>query len=83
MQLYRSILRFCNRIGDSRYLLSLVLVWQNRHGNPYPIRWFGDCFLTTIIALVLGRRVGLKNRVLLSEDVGQDGMKGLLHYEKS
>ena len=44
----------------------------------------GIVSFTTIIALVLGRRVGLKNRVLLSEDVGQDGMKGLFtHYEKA
>lgn len=42
----------------------------------------GIVSFTTIIALVLGRRVGLKNRVLLSEDVGQDGMKGLLHITK-
>ena len=42
----------------------------------------GIVSFTTIIALVLGRRVGLKNRVLLSEDVGQDGMKGLLHVTK-
>ena len=26
----------------------------NRHGNPYPIRWFGIVCFTTIIALVLG-----------------------------
>ena len=42
----------------------------------------GIVSFTTIIALVLGRRVGLKNRVLLSEDVGQDGMNGLLHITK-
>ena len=42
----------------------------------------GIVSFTTIIALVLGRRVGLKNRLLLSEDVGQDGMKGLLHITK-
>ena len=39
------------------------------------------CF-TTIIAVLLGKRVGLKNRLLLSEDVGQDGMAGLLHVTK-
>ena len=39
------------------------------------------CF-TTIVALLLGKRVGLKNRLLLSEDVGQDGMAGLLHVTK-
>ena len=32
--------------------------------------------------MLLGKRVGLKNRVLLSEDVGQDGMTGLLHITK-
>ena len=42
----------------------------------------GIVSFTTIIALLLGKRVGLKNRVLLSEDVGQDGMTGLLHITK-
>ena len=42
----------------------------------------GIVSFTTIIALLLGKRVGLKNRLLLSEDVGQDGMTGLLHITK-
>ena len=42
----------------------------------------GIVSFTTIIALLLGKRVGLKNRVLLSEDVGQEGMTGLLHITK-
>lgn len=42
----------------------------------------GIVSFTTIIALLLGKRVGLKSRVLLSEDVGQDGMTGLLHITK-
>ena len=42
----------------------------------------GIVSFTTIIALLLGKRVGLKNRVLLSEDIGQDGMTGLLHITK-
>lgn len=42
----------------------------------------GIVSFTTIIALLLGKRVGLKNRMLLSEDVGQDGMTGLLHITK-
>ena len=42
----------------------------------------GIVSFTTIIALLLGKRVGLKNRVLLSEDVGQNGMTGLLHITK-
>ena len=42
----------------------------------------GIVSFTTIIVLLLGKRVGLKNRVLLSEDVGQDGMTGLLHITK-
>ena len=36
----------------------------------------GIVSFTTIIALVLGQRVGLKIACFLSEDVGQDGMKG-------
>ena len=39
----------------------------------------GIVSFTTIIASLFGRHVGLRNRLLLSEDVGQDGMKGLLH----
>ena len=42
----------------------------------------GIVSFTTIIALLLGKRVGLKNRLLLSEDVGQEGMRGLLHITK-
>lgn len=42
----------------------------------------GIVSFTTIIALLLGKRVGLKNRLLLSEDVGQEGMTGLLHITK-
>ena len=42
----------------------------------------GIVSFTTIIALLLGKRVGLKNRMLLSEDVGQEGMTGLLHITK-
>lgn len=42
----------------------------------------GIVSFTTIIALLLGRRIGLRNRVLLSEDVGQEGMSGLLHITK-
>ncbi len=42
----------------------------------------GIVSFTTIVALLLGKRVGLKNRLLLSEDVGQDGMTGLLHVTK-
>lgn len=42
----------------------------------------GIVSFTTIIALLLGKRVGLKSRLLLSEDVGQDGMTGLLHITK-
>ena len=62
----KQALAFRNRIGDSRYpYYHWSQAWQNRHGNPYPIRvvW-GLVSFTTIIALVLGRRVGLKNRVL-------------------
>ena len=44
---------------------------------------FGIVFLSTIIALVLGRRVGLKNRRLLSEDVGKMEWKGLLTLRKT
>ena len=42
----------------------------------------GIVSFTTIVALLLGKRVGLKNRLLLSEDVGHDGMKGLLQVTK-
>ena len=42
----------------------------------------GIVSFTTIVALLLGKRIGLKNRLLLSEDVGQDGMTGLLHVTK-
>ena len=42
----------------------------------------GIVSFTTIVASLFGRRVGLRNRLLLSEDVGQDGMKGLLHVTK-
>ena len=43
----------------------------------------GIVSFTTIIALLLGKRVGLKNRVLLSEDVGQDGMTDYYILRKS
>lgn len=42
----------------------------------------GIISFTTFVALLLGKRVGLRNRLILSEDVGQDGMKGLLHVTK-
>lgn len=42
----------------------------------------GIVSFTTIVASLFGRHVGLRNRLLLSEDVGQDGMKGLLHVTK-
>ena len=42
----------------------------------------GIVSLAAIIALAGVSRVGLKKRVLLSEHVGQDGMKGQLHITK-
>ena len=44
----------------------------------------GIVSFTTIIALVLGRRVGLKNRVLLSEDRrARWNERAFTHYEKA
>ncbi len=39
---YRRILCFVTGLATVDTLLSLVLVWQNRHGNPIQLGWFGD-----------------------------------------
>lgn len=38
----------------------------------------GIMTFTTLVAIVLGHKVGLSSRLVLQEDVGQDGLRGLM-----
>ena len=79
---YSRILCFGNRAGHCRYHYHWSLFGKPVMVILIQLGGLGIVSFTTIIALLLGKRVGLKNRVLLSEDVGQDGMTGLLHITK-
>ncbi len=42
----------------------------------------GIMTFTTLVAIVFGQRIGLKSRLLLQEDLGQDGLRGLLRIAR-
>lgn len=42
----------------------------------------GIMTFTTLVAIVFGQRIGLKSRLLLQEDLGQDGLRGLMRIAR-
>lgn len=42
----------------------------------------GIMTFTTLVAIVFGQRIGLKSRLLLQEDLGQEGLRGLMRIAR-
>ena len=44
----------CVSVSYCRHLLSLVVVWQARHGHPYSIGWAWHCILYNHCGSIIG-----------------------------